>query len=86
MIKIVTKDYCPYCIMAKELIKSLWFDYEEIDVSDDPDKLREIVQVSMMMTVPQIYVWEIKNENLLGLYSDIEALNRDWKLIDILKS
>jgi glutaredoxin 3 len=74
MIKIVSKNICPYCVMAKELISSLWFDYEEIDVSDGPDKLREIIQISMMMTVPQIYDSEIKK------------LHDEWKLVDILKS
>ena len=84
MIKIVSTQSCPYCVMAKELIKSLWFDYEEIDVTNDQEKLREIIQVSQMMTVPQIYVWEIKKENLLWWYSDIAKLHNEWKLIDLL--
>lgn len=81
MITIITKDYCPYCIMAKNLILSLWFEYTEVDVTDNVEKLREIVSISRMMTVPQIFVWEIKFENLLWWYSDIAKLNENGELV-----
>lgn len=86
MIKIITKDYCPYCQLAKELISSLWFEYEEIDVSNDSEKLVEVVSISWMRTVPQIFAWEIKTENLLWWYSDIKALNDEGKLVERLKT
>lgn len=82
MITIITKDYCPYCTMAKNLIKSLWFEYIELDITNNQEKLEEIVQISRMMTVPQIFVWEIKSENLLWGYSDILMLQENWKLIE----
>jgi glutaredoxin 3 len=85
MIKIITKDYCPYCVLAKELISSLWFEYEEIDVTNDGEKLMEVVNISWMRTVPQIFAWEIKTENLLWWYSDIKALNDEGILEDRLK-
>jgi len=40
-------------------------DYQEIDVTNDSAKLMEIVQISGMRTVPQIFNGEIKSENLL---------------------
>ncbi len=86
MIKIVSKDVCPYCDMAKGLIKSLWFEYEEIDVSNDAWKLQEIVSISWMMTVPQIFAWDLKKENLLWWYTDIVKLNDEWKLLKILEN
>ena len=81
MINIISKDYCPYCTMAKELISSLWFEYNEIDVTNDTDKLRELVYISSMMTVPQIFAWDIKSENFLWGYSDIAKLHEKWELI-----
>lgn len=86
MITIITKDYCPYCTMAKNLISSLWFEYVEVDVTNDSKKLREIVSISRMMTVPQIFAWEIKSENLLWWYSDISSLNEKWLLLEKLKN
>lgn len=85
MIKIVSKSYCPYCDMAKELIKNLWYKYEEIDVTNDQKKMEEIVAISEMMTVPQIFSWKIESKNLLWGYDDILKLNNDWKLLEILK-
>lgn len=85
MIQIVTKDYCPYCIAAKDLIKNLWFEYTEIDLTNDNGKMREIMIISEMMTVPQIFVWTIKKENCLGWYSDIRELHEKWILIEKLK-
>jgi glutaredoxin 3 len=85
MIKIITKEYCSYCDLAKTLISSLWFEYEEIDVTNDQEKLNEIVWISWMMTVPQIFKKELSFDNLLGGYSDIEKLNEDWKLLELLK-
>ncbi len=85
MITIVSKDNCPYCVMAKNLIKDLWFDYIEIDVWDDYTKLLEIVAETQMRTVPQIFSWEAKKQNLLWWYSDIKKLYDEWKLIEKLQ-
>lgn len=86
MITIFTKDYCPYCILAKELIWALWYDYKEVDISDEHEKLMELVHISGMRTLPQIFVWEIKKENLLGWYSDIKKLNDEWILEEKLEN
>ena len=56
MLTIYTKDYCPYCIQAKNLLTSLGAAYEEIDVTDNQDILIEIVKKSGMRTVPQIFL------------------------------
>jgi glutaredoxin 3 len=55
MITIFTKDYCPYCTLAKDFITGLGFKYQEIDVTNDEEKCREIKNLSGMMTVPQIF-------------------------------
>ena len=85
MITIYSKDYCPYCSAAKDLIKNLWFEYQEIDITDDIEKFIEIRKLSGMMTVPQIFAWELTRENCLGGYSDMKKLHDEGKLIDRLK-
>lgn len=80
MITVYTKDYCPYCIQAKNLLDSIGATYQEIDVTHDHDMLIEIVKKSGMRTVPQIFV----NDACLGGYSDIAALHESWKLIGML--
>ena len=85
MIQIFTKDYCPYCVLAKELFTSLWVEFREIDVTHDSAKLMEIVQISSMRTVPQIFNGDVNTQNLLWGYSDVKALHESWKLLELIK-
>lgn len=77
MLTIYTKDYCPYCVQAKNLLTSIGATYEEVDVTHDQDTLMEIARKSHMRTVPQIFLWE----ECLGGYSDIASLHAEGKLI-----
>lgn len=81
MVTIYSKDYCPYCTQAKSLLDSLKVEYEDIDVTNDHDKLMEISQKSGMMTVPQIFV----GDKLIGGYSDMAKLHEEGKLLELLK-
>ncbi len=71
MITVYTKDYCPYCVQAKLLLSSLGCEYQEIDVTNTPDVLMDIMKKSGMRTVPQIF----QDDTCLGGYSDIKALH-----------
>jgi glutaredoxin len=42
--------------MAKNLLDSLGAEYEEIDITDSPETIVELVKKSGMRTVPQIYI------------------------------
>ena len=45
---------CPYCDMAKEFLKENNVEFEQIDVSENEEKAREMVQKSGQMGVPVI--------------------------------
>ncbi len=85
MITIVSSDMCPFCMRAKQLISDLGFKYEEIKVTMWSPELREIIQKSGLMSVPQIFAWEISQDNLLWGFDDINALHNEGKLVDIFK-
>lgn len=74
---IYSKDNCPYCVLAKNLLTSLGAEYEEIDITTTPGLIMDLVKRSGMRTVPQIYV----DETCLGGYTDIAALHEKGKLI-----
>lgn len=76
MLTIYTKDYCPYCVQAKNLLTSIGASYEEVDVTHNQELLMEIVRKSGMRTVPQIFL----GEECLGGYSDIRALHEQGEL------
>lgn len=86
MITIVSSEVCPYCTAAKQLLESLWYQYTENKVAMWSPELMEVVQTTGMMTVPQIFVWDISKENLIWWYSELTQLQADWKLEDRLKN
>lgn len=60
---IYAKDYCPYCKTAKALMKSLNWQFHEIDVTHNATAFAEMVSLSQRKTVPQIF---IKGEHIGG--------------------
>lgn len=80
MITVYTKNYCPYCVQAKELLNSLGVAYEEMDITDHPEMIEELVQKSGLRTVPQIFV----GEKCLGGFSDIAKMQEEGLLLDAL--
>ena len=81
MVKIYTKNYCPYCLQAKALLTSLEIPFEEEDITDSPEKMEELTKKSGMMTVPQIFA----GEKCLGGFDSISKLNEEGKLIELCK-
>ena len=56
-VKIYTTPYCPFCVRAKQLLKSKNIDFKEIDLSEEPEKFDEMSKKSNgARTVPQIFV------------------------------
>jgi GrxC family glutaredoxin len=48
--------YCPYCSAAKALLRSKNVPFEEIDVTNDPERRAEMEKLSQRRTVPQIFI------------------------------
>jgi len=57
-VKIYTTPTCGYCHMAKDWFDENNIEYEEIDVSTQPDKRNELVEKTGQMAVPVIEVGE----------------------------
>jgi glutaredoxin 3 len=56
-ITIYTTNACPYCAMAKTLLKNKGAKYDEIDVSYDADERdRMMARAGGRRTVPQIFI------------------------------
>ena len=52
MIKVYTPDSCPWCVKAKNYLKSKNIAFEELNVAEDMDARQEMVQKSRQMGVP----------------------------------
>ncbi len=79
---IYSKDYCPYCVRAKQLMETLGQDYNEIDLGKNPELVMEVVQKSGgMRTVPQVFI----DDKHIGGYDDLAALHEKGELEPLLK-
>jgi glutaredoxin 3 len=68
-----TTGFCPYCNMAKQLLKRKGvFDIEEIAVDQVAGKRDEMVERTGRRTVPQIFI----GETHVGGHDDLVALDR----------
>jgi len=81
-VKIYTTPYCPYCTRAKLLLKNKKINFDEIDLSENPDKFEEMLSKSNgAKTVPQIFV----NGEHIGDCDHIHDLDQKGQLDKILK-
>ena len=55
-VKIYTTSTCVYCRGAKEYFEEKEVDYEEINLSEHPDRIQEMIQISGQMGVPVILI------------------------------
>lgn len=66
-VTIYTTQTCGYCKAAKEFMKDNKVEYNEIDVTSDRDKAREMIEKSGQMGVPVILVnTDEKEEMIIG--------------------
>lgn len=73
---IYSKDNCPYCTFAKQLLTARNIPYQEIAVDLDLEKRLEMEKLSGRRTVPQIFI----NDRPIGGYDDLVALDKSGEL------
>ncbi|MBX9993069.1 glutaredoxin 3 [Phreatobacter oligotrophus] len=78
---VYTKDFCPYCHAAKELLRSKGAAFTEIDIQKHPDRRPEMIEkAGGRTTVPQIFI----AGKHVGGCDDIHALDEAGKLDPLL--
>ena len=75
-IEVYSTPNCPYCVRAKALLQSKNLTFKEVDVGDDVESLRKMVQLSGLRSVPQIFI----NDRSIGGYDELAQLNADGDL------
>jgi len=55
-IKVYSTPTCPYCVKAKEYLKSKNIDFIDYDVSNDREKAMEMIELSGQRGVPVINI------------------------------
>lgn len=72
---------CPYCVAAKNLLKSRGLEWDEILIDADPAERERMLERSEgRRSVPQIFV----NGHHVGGYDDLVAADRSGELAGLL--
>ena len=76
-------EYCSYCAAARMLLTKKGVEWEEISISGDEDKRREMMDRSGGgRTVPQIFI----DGKSIGGFDDLYSLEKDGQLDAILNA
>ncbi len=82
-IEIYSTAVCPYCVSAKNLLKSKGLEWSEVRIDMDPDQ-RDLMLARSggRRSVPQIFI----NDQHVGGFDDLVAADRNGKLAELLET
>jgi glutaredoxin 3 len=80
-VKMYTTAVCPYCIRAKQILKSKGVEkIEEIRIDMEPEERAKMMEITGRRTVPQIFI----GETHVGGCDDLVALDGRGGLVPLL--
>ena len=71
---------CPYCVAAKNFLKSQGREWTEVRIDLDPAEREKMMARTRRTSVPQIFVGDVH----VGGYDDMMALHRAGRLLPLL--
>ncbi|MGH8084129.1 MAG: glutaredoxin 3 [Lysobacter sp.] len=80
-IVIYTSAICPYCVAAKNFLKSKGQAWKEVRIDLDSAEREKMMARTRRTSVPQIFV----GDTHVGGYDDMIALHREGKLEPLLE-
>lgn len=76
-----TTAVCPYCVRAKQILKSKGVEQiEEVRIDTDPDARNSMMEITGRRTVPQIFI----GSTHVGGCDDLVALDAQGGLVPLL--
>ena len=80
VITMYSSAICPYCVMAKNFLKSKGHAWTEVRIDTDPVARDAMMAKARRTSVPQIFVGDVH----VGGYDDMMALHRAGKFEPLL--
>lgn len=80
-ILIYSSALCPYCVAAKNFLKSRGLEYRELRIDMDDQARKTMMTKTQRTSVPQIFI----NDTHIGGFDDMVALDRAGKLQPLLQ-
>ncbi len=72
---------CPYCVAAKNFLKSKGLEWKEIRIDLDAVEREKMMAKAKRTSVPQIFVGDVH----VGGYDDMMAMHREGKFEPLLE-
>ena len=83
VVKMYTTAVCPYCVRAKQILKSKGVEQiEEIRIDTDPEQRKIMMDATGRRTVPQIFI----GQTHVGGCDDLVALDAQGGLLPLLSA
>ena len=79
-VTLYTTAVCPYCVAAKNFLKSRGVAWTEVRVDMDPAARKAMMALSRRTSVPQIFIGDVH----VGGFDDMVALDRRGALAPLL--
>jgi glutaredoxin 3 len=79
-VTVYSTTWCPWCDRAKALLDARGIPYDSINIDDDPDFRRTLVDLTGGYTVPQIVI----GEQPIGGFRELRALDVSGELAELL--
>ncbi len=67
---------CPYCVAARNLLKSKDVRWTEVSLDAEPGRRAEMMERTGRRTVPQIFIGDVH----VGGFDDLDALDQEGEL------
>ncbi|HHQ69652.1 MAG TPA: glutaredoxin 3 [Halothiobacillaceae bacterium] len=81
-IELYQSPLCPYCHLAKRLLKKRGLAFESINVALSASRRDEMIKRAKQTSVPQIFI----NDQHVGGYDQLAALDERGELVKLLES
>lgn len=79
-VTIYSSAICPYCVAAKNFLKSKGLAWNEIRIDTDPAQRQRMIERARRTSVPQIFI----GDTHVGGFDEMMALHRAGKLEPLL--
>lgn len=79
-ITVYTTDPCSFCVRVKQLLAARGVEYDEVNLSKDPEGRAELAQRTGMLSFPQVVI----GDELIGGFRETYEADRSGRLRELL--
>jgi glutaredoxin 3 len=79
-ITVYTTEPCSFCIRVKQLLATRGVEYDEVNLSKDPEGRAELVERTGMLSFPQVVI----GDEVIGGFRETYEADRSGRLRELL--